>query len=85
MINDEGGEVAEETFQALLSRCQIGLETSMKGSGFISGCVNLLRWKCRIINFKRVGLFIDSRDWIRNKKATINLINKKIINSFNTL
>ena len=43
MINDEEGEVAEETFQAVLSRCQIGLETSMKGSGFISGCVNLLR------------------------------------------
>ena len=43
MINDEEGQVAEETFQVLLSRCQIGLETSMTGSGFISGCVNLLR------------------------------------------
>ena len=29
------------------------------------------------INPNRVGSYIDSPDWIKNKKATINPINKK--------
>ena len=31
------------------------------------------------------GSYIDFPDWIKNKKATINLINKKDNNLFNTL
>ena len=27
---------------------------------------------CRKVNFKRGGSYIDSPDWIKNKKATIN-------------
>ena len=34
MINDKGDGVIEELFQPLLSRYQIGLETSVKGSKF---------------------------------------------------
>ena len=39
--SDKAHEVIEELFQSLLSRYQIGLETSMKGSDFIFDCVNL--------------------------------------------
>ena len=53
--NDKAHEVIEELFQSLLSKYQIGLETSMKGSDFIFDCVNLLYWKCHKINFKRGG------------------------------
>ena len=35
MVNDKANEVIEKTFQLLLSRYQIGLETSMRGSDFI--------------------------------------------------
>ena len=35
MINDKANEVIEKNFQLLLSRYQIGLETSMRGSDFI--------------------------------------------------
>ena len=35
MINDKPDEVIEELFQSVLSRYQIGLETSTKGSDFI--------------------------------------------------
>ena len=38
---------------------------------------------CHIINFKQGGSYIDSPDWIKRKKATINLINEKDT-SFNT-
>ena len=33
--------------------------------------------KCHKINFKQVGSYIDSPDWIKNKKTAINPINKK--------
>ena len=39
MINDEEDEVIKEIFQPLLSRYQIVLKTSMRGSDFIFDCV----------------------------------------------
>ena len=51
----------------------------MKASDFIFDCVHLLYYKCHNhkINFKRSGSNIESPDCIKNKKATINLINNK--------
>ena len=77
MINDKANEVIKELFQSLVSRYQIGLEISMRGSDFIFDCVHLLCYEWLKINFKRGESHIDSSDWIRNKKATINPINKK--------
>ena len=34
-------------------------------------------YKCHKINPNCDGSYIDSRDWIKNKKTTINPINKK--------
>ena len=50
MINDKASEVIEELFQSFLSRYQIGLERSMRGSDFIFDCVHLLYYKCHKIN-----------------------------------
>ena len=36
MISDKADEVTEEHFKSLLSRNQVGLETSMKGSVSLS-------------------------------------------------
>ena len=33
-------------------------------------------YKCDIVNFKRVGSYIDSPERIKKKKAAINLKNK---------
>ena len=49
----------------------------MKGSDFVFDYVHLLYYKCHKINLNRGGSYIDSPDWIRSKKATINPINKK--------
>ena len=46
MINDKADKVLEELFQSLLSRYQIVLETSMKGSNFVFDSVHLLYYKC---------------------------------------
>ena len=57
----------------------------MKGSAFIFDNVQLLYYKSHKINPNRGGSYIFSLDWIKNKKATINFINKKYeINLFNT-
>ena len=48
----------------------------MKGSDFIFDSVQLLYCKCHIVNFKLGGSYIDSPDWIKKKKATINPKNK---------
>ena len=42
MTYDKANEVIEEFFDLLLSRYQIGLETSMKGINFIFDSVKLL-------------------------------------------
>ena len=78
MIYDNSNEVLKELFRILLSKHQTGLEkTSTRGSAFVFDCVHLLHYKCHKINPSYGGSYIDSPDWIKNKKATINSINKK--------
>ena len=62
MSYDNANEVVNELFQSLLSKYQIGLETSMRGNDFIFDLVQLLYYKCHKINFKRGGSYIDSAD-----------------------
>ena len=48
------------------------LEISMRGSDIIFDSVQLMYYKCHKVNFSRGGSYIDSPDWIKKKKATIN-------------
>ena len=75
MIYDKVREVIEEFFESLLNRYQTELEISMRGRDFIFHCVEMLHYKCHKINLKRSGSYIDSPNWIKNKKARINVIN----------
>ena len=77
MIDDKADELIEERFQSLPSRYQIGLETSIRDSNLIFDCVHLLFYKCYKINFKHGGSYIHYPDWTKDKKATINPMNKK--------
>ena len=74
MIKEE--KFITELFQSRLSRYQIALETSMKSSDFVFDCVHLLYYKCLKRNTSCVGSYIESPNWIKNKKVTINTINK---------
>ena len=65
-------EVVNELFESLLWRYQNNLETAMRGRDFIFDSVQLMYHKCHKVNFKRGGSYIESPDWIKNKKATIN-------------
>ena len=81
MINDEEDEVVKQLFDSLKNRYQNNLE-SMKGSEFVFVYVHLLYYKYHKINHNRGGLHIGSPDWIKNKKATLNPINKTDNNCF---
>ena len=49
----------------------------MKGSNLVFNYVYLLYYKCYKIKPNCGGSYIDSHDWLKYKKAAINLINKK--------
>ena len=55
-------EIVNELFESLLSRYQIGLETSVRGSDFIFDSVQLFYHKCHKVNFKCGGSHIESPD-----------------------
>ena len=50
---------------------------SIKVSESVFHYVDLLYYKCQKINENCGGSYIDSPDWIKNKKALKNHINKK--------
>ena len=52
MINGKAEDVIKKSFESLLNRYQIRLETSMRGSNFIFDCVHLLHQNSDKIKFK---------------------------------
>ena len=49
----------------------------IKGSEFVFNYIHLLCYQCHKVNSNSGGSYIDSPDWIKNVKATINPTNKK--------
>ena len=72
---NDANEIIDELFKSLYSRYQGNLETPMKGSDFIFDFVQLMYCQCHKVYFKCGGSYIDSPDWIKKKKATINQTN----------
>ena len=77
MMNDEEDEVIKELFDSIKNRCQNNLE-SMKGKVVSFSLIMFIYCIINVkINPNFGGSYIDSPDWIKNKKGTINSINKK--------
>ena len=72
---NDANYVVDELLESLRSKYQGNLEISMRRSGFIFDSAQLIYYKCHKVNFKLVGSYIDSPDWINKKKKTINLKN----------
>ena len=79
MMNEKAGETIEELIDSHKNRYQNNLEL-MKGSDFVFDYVDLLYYKCHKTNPNCGGSYVDY--WIKNKKTTINLINKNDNKSF---
>ena len=71
-LGSETYEIIEELFKSLLQKYQEGLKESMKGNEFIFDDVDVLYYNLNRISFSKGGSYIDSPEWLKNKKATIN-------------
>ena len=81
MIGSETEGIIKELLKSLQQRYQKGLEESMDGSHFTFDGVNALYYKLKKV---RGGSCIDSPEWLKNKKVTINP-KKMMISAFNML
>ena len=64
--------MGSETDESLLQRYQEELEESMEGTGFIFDSIDILYYNLNKISLNRGGSYIDTPEWLKNKKATIN-------------
>ena len=73
MMGSETDEIIDELFETILQNHQKDLKESMRGSNFTFDSVDLLYYHLQKTSLKRTGLlYIDSPEWLKNKKATIN-------------
>ena len=77
MIGSDTDEVIEELCKSLLQRYQENLEEKMRGSEFVFDGVDVLYYDLKKISLNRGGSYIDSPEWTKNKKTTMNPKNKK--------
>ena len=65
----------EELFDSLLQKYKKELEKSVRECNFVFDSVDLLHYKLHKINLVSGGTYINSPEWLKKKKATINPIN----------
>ena len=69
-------DIINELFKSFLRKYQEWLETKMERSNFVFESVDLLYYSLHKISLNRGGSYIDTPDWVKNKKATINPQNR---------
>ena len=72
VMSNETNEVIEKLFESLLQNYWKYLEETMRGSEFARDSNDLLYYKIQKIGLKRGLWYIDSPEWLKNKKAAIN-------------
>ena len=72
MMGSETDEIIEKLFESLLQNYEKDLEESMKGSKFAFDSIDLLYYHLQKIGLKKGGSYLDSPEWLKNKKVTIN-------------
>ena len=82
MIGIETEDAINELFNTFRKRYQEGLETKMKGSSFTFERIDLLEYHLHKISLNRGSSHINSPEWIKNKKVTINPENTEDNNCF---
>ena len=76
-MNSNTDEVIDRLFNSMLQRFQEAKETSFKrGSKFVFENADSLYYYFQKIHINRSGSYMDSPDWLKHKKATINPKNK---------
>ena len=65
-------EVIKSFFESFLKIYDLNLQEKMKGSDFAFDGVNSLYYDFNKMSINRGGSYIDSPQWLKNKKSTIN-------------
>ena len=68
-MGNETYDIIRERFKSFRKRYQEGLETKMKESQFVFESVDLLYYSLHKISLNRGGSYIDSSEWLKNKKS----------------
>ena len=75
MNGSDTDEIIQGLFESFLQKYEENLQEKMKGSDFEFDGVNFLYYDFNKININGSGSYIDSPQWLKNKKSTINPIN----------
>ena len=75
MMGTNTNEIIRNIFNSLLRRYQGGLQESMRGSDFVFDYVESLNYIFHKVDLKRSGSYIETPDWTKKEKATINVEN----------
>ena len=68
-------EIIKALFESFLQKYEENLQEKMRGSDFEFDGVNFLYYDFKKISISKGGSYIDSPQWLKNKKSTINPIN----------
>ena len=68
----ETNDIIKELSESFFKKYQESLEAKKKGSKFVFDSIDLLYYKLHKTSLNRGGSYIDSPDWIKNKKSAIN-------------
>ena len=72
MEGSDTDEVIKSLFESFLKIYDLNLQEKMKGSDFAFDGVNSLYYDFNKTSINRGGSYIDSPQWLKNKKSTIN-------------
>ena len=71
-MGSETDKIIKSLFEYLLERYEEGLEESMKGSEFSFDSVDALYYDLNKVSLSGGESYIDSPEWLKNKKEAIN-------------
>ena len=72
MNGSDTNEIIKGLFESFLQKYEENLQEKMKGSDFEFDGVNFLYYDFNKISTSTGGSYIDSPQWLKNKKSTIN-------------
>ena len=71
-LANETDYIMKELFKSLLQKNYQGLEKAMRGTAFVFDSDYLFHYNLHKISLNRSRSYIDSSEWLKNKKVTIN-------------
>ena len=76
LIGSKTDDIINKVFESFLQKYQEKLQEKMKDSKFVFASVDLLYYSLHKTRLRRGKSYIESPEWLRNKRATINLQNE---------